>query len=408
MRYIRIILTTITLMIAAISVQASDKVIKFYLDADRTNHAQSAISIERGILTALDEVDNQVAGYKVEVVPLDHRGNVLRSKKNYQKFLADPKALAVFPGIHSPPLIINRDFINGNKALTMVAWAAGGPVTRHPSAENWVFRVSVDDTRAGGRIVDHAIDVKKCTSPHLLLESTPWGDSNLKSMTKRLAERGIYTFSTNRFGMSLKNVGSDILLKKVLRNNSDCILLVANAIEGAYIASAMQTLEAEKRIPIISHWGITGGKFIELLDDKAGSNIDLSFIQTCFSFNQNNLNPFQKAVLTRAINLFDDIQQARDITAPVGFIHGYDATRILLGAVKQAGLTGNIEQDRNAVRLALENLQQPIPGLVKTYTQPFGQFDPKTNTNAHEALGPEEYCMARYNKQGDIILDSGR
>ena len=384
---------------------AQDNIIRIYQDADRSNHVESGISIERGILTALDEVNNQIAGFQVEFVPLDHRGNVLRSKKNYDIFLADPTALAIFSGIHSPPLIRNRSFINESKALTIVPWAAGGPITRYPSPDNWVFRVSLDDTRAGGRIVDYALDTKKCQSPFLLLEATPWGDSNLTAMGSHLIKRDVTDFSVSRFGMNLKESGANILLQQITAAGSDCVILVGNAIEGTSISAAMAITEPDLQMPIISHWGITGGKLFEALGYETYSKIDLTFIQSCFSFNSDTLNDRENAVLNNAIKLFPEVNTASDIKAPVGFIHAYDATRILLEAIREADLAGDITADRNSVRLALEDLQNPVQGLVKNYTKPFSSFDENTKPNGHEALGPNNYCMGRYNRAGDIILD---
>ncbi len=393
------------LFLSSCSIGAQDKVIRIYQDADRSNHIGSAVAIERGILTALDEVEYQVAGYAIEFVPLDHRGNVLRSKRNYDAFLADDDALIIFSGIHSPPLIRNRKFINENKALTMVPWAAGAPITRYPSSENWIFRVSLDDSRAGRQLVDYALDTVRCAAPHLLLENTPWGASNLVAMSDRLEERDIRPLSVTRFGMNLKDSGADILLQKIAREGNDCILLVGNAIEGGAIVSAMADASPETKMPIISHWGITGGGFFDMVGADRFSRVDLSFVQSCFSFNTELMTSLGEKVLKRAVKLFPDIEGASDVSSPVGFIHAYDATRILLAAIGQAGLSGNMMEDRNAVRKALESLAQPVKGLVKTYNKPFGVYEENLRPNAHEALGPEDYCMAEYNLAGDIVLD---
>jgi branched-chain amino acid transport system substrate-binding protein len=352
----------------------------------------------------LDEVNNEILGHRIELMPLDHRSNVIRSQRNYETYLADPNALAMFSGLHSVPLIRNRTFINKNKALTFVPWAAAGPITRYPSPENWVFRVSLDDMRSGYRIVDYAIEAKDCTTPILMLESTPWGDSNLKTMGNRLQQRGIIEYSVERFGFGLQESAANILIARARKNKSDCLILVANSAEGLAIARALTNIPEEERIPVISHWGIIGGNFFKIFGIKDFDPIDLSFIQTCFSFNQASLNSFQQSVLDRAIYLFNDVDEAADIKASVGFIHGYDGTRILLEAIRQVSLTGNIATDKNNVRLALENLNKPVEGLIKTYDHPFSAYDEETNPNGHEALGPDSYCMARYDSQGDILL----
>ena len=80
-------------------------VLKIYLDADRTGHLESALSIEHGIKVAFSQKGNQISGIPVEFVTTDHRGNVLRSKKNMERFLKDSNGLVYIGGLHSPPLI---------------------------------------------------------------------------------------------------------------------------------------------------------------------------------------------------------------------------------------------------------------------------------------------------------------
>ena len=66
--------------------EVSDKVLRIYLDADRTVLKESAKSIEMGIRSAFAEIDNKIDGFKIEFVPLDHRGNVHRSHMHMKRF----------------------------------------------------------------------------------------------------------------------------------------------------------------------------------------------------------------------------------------------------------------------------------------------------------------------------------
>ncbi len=165
---------------------ATSNPLRIYVDADRTRHYASARSIEMGITTAFDQAGNTVQGRPVEILTLDHRGNVALSRMNLEKALADPHTLFLLGGMHSPPLIHNRDFINARRLLTLVPWAAGGPITRHPDPHNWIFRLSVDDDKAGVYLSRHATTVGTCRRPHLLLEHTAWGESNRRTMSEAL------------------------------------------------------------------------------------------------------------------------------------------------------------------------------------------------------------------------------
>ncbi|OED41553.1 hypothetical protein AB833_09280 [Chromatiales bacterium (ex Bugula neritina AB1)] len=404
MKQLHIILG-ILLLSAPVKAMANGGSVHIYQDADISNHRESSEAIQSGIEIAFDEIGNEISGFKVVYKYLDHRGNVVRSKRNYQKFTDDPNALAIYSGIHSPPLIKNRTFINENEALTLVPWAAGGPITRYPSADNWIFRLSVDDTQAAPVIINFALDNQGCKSPHLLLEKTPWGDSNLRSMAKVLDRNHHAVPEVTRFSWNLKSIGARTMLREIINKGSDCIIFVGNAIEGAVIVKEMLALPDENRIPIVSHWGITGGNFHEVVTVEDREQLDLHFIQTCFSFTNSEQSHFAKQVLTHLTHHTNGrIQEPSDLKSAVGFIHAYDLTKILIQAIEQTGLTGNMERDRKAIRLALENIDQPVKGLIKTYNSPFSEFNEETNYNAHEALDAGNYCMGKYGKNNEVVI----
>ena len=397
----------VVLLISSVlwSAQAEDKTLFVYLDADLSNHKESSQAIQKGIEVAFSDINNEIDGYKIAFKYLDHRGNVIRSKRNYQAFLKDPNALVIYSGIHSPPLIKNRSFINENKALTLVPWAAAGFITRYPSKENWIFRLSIDDSRAGSTIIDYAMTQQQCKKPHLLLEKTPWGDANLKTMSAALKNHGIEKHGISRFSWSVKAKGAAIAIDEIVNAKSDCIVLVSNAVEGAVIVNEMLNLPNEKRLPIVSHWGVTSGNFHEIIPYERRKDLELNFIQSCFSFTNPQQSPFANAVFSQLVAYSKGkITEPADLKSAVGFIHAYDLTRLLIQAIKQTGLTGNIVTDRNAIRLALENIDKPIQGLIKTYIKPFAEFNLEANKNAHEALNPDSYCMGSFGTKDEILI----
>ncbi len=380
--------------------------IRIYLDADCTGTAASSISIEQGIRTALDEVGGKLAGRPVALVVRDHRGNTRRSKKHLEEYLADEQALVLFSGLHSPPLLAHRDFINENGILVLDPWAAAASITRYPSPTNSIFRLSVDDAKAGGFLIDHVVKQRGCKRPALLLEETGWGTSNEKNMLVALRKNGLRPACVKWFNWNLKENGARILLRSIADSQADMIMLVANAPEGKTFARAMASFPPGKRLPICSHWGITGGDFPQVIGPELRQQLDLNFIQTRFSFVCHRDDTFGTAVFERAAKLFPEaIETREDIEAPTGFVHAYDLTRILIAAVEQAELGEDIGRNREAVRAALENLETPVRGLIKTYERPFGPFSEAT-PDAHEALSAEDYVMARYGSNNEVLIEA--
>lgn len=97
-----------------------------YHDADYSVNVTSANAMKMGLLTALDEVGNGFSGYSLSFVEKNHRGNIKRSFRHMQQFLKANNTLFVLGGLHSPPYIKNRDFINQNKPkLNFVASSMG-------------------------------------------------------------------------------------------------------------------------------------------------------------------------------------------------------------------------------------------------------------------------------------------
>ena len=378
-----------------------------YLDADQTGAKASGVSIEQGIRTALHQINNTLAGQSVKLIVKDHHGSSLRSKRHLKEFLKDPLALAIFSGLHSPPLLDNLAFINENKILLLDPWAAAGPITRYSKGENWVYRLSVDDSKAGNVIVNSAIK-EGFTKPYLLLEETGWGKSNFKTMNKALTEQGLKAAGTQWFNWNLGETSAKMMLRDITASKADCILMVANAHEGKTFAKALLSLPKNNRLPIRSHWGITGGDFPAIINAQDRKELDLKFLQTRFSFISSPATPFSEKTFKDAQQLFPNaIQFKQDIKAPTGFIHAYDLTRLLISAIDNSTLTGDIHQKRSSIRQALEKLNSPIKGLIKTYKRPFKPFT-KNNKDAHEALSIEDLVMAFYGDKNQIILDEKR
>ncbi|MCJ8320639.1 MAG: ABC transporter substrate-binding protein [Colwellia sp.] len=379
---------------------------RIYIDADFTGASLSSQSIYQGMETALLEVNHEIDGFTFEIKVKDHKGNSRRSKKNLQQYISDQRALAVFSGLHSPPLLANKNYINEQKILLLDPWAAAAPITRSDTSENWIFRLSIDDSNAGRYITEYAV-AEGFKKPYLLLEETGWGRSNKKHMTAALNNAGIKASGTSWFNWGLGINHAKVILRTIEQSGADVIFLVANANEGKIFAQAMIELTEVKTLPIRSHWGITGGVFIQDFTSQERNKLDIQFIQTRFNFQTKHLSKAANDVLSIAIEHFNELNNSQDIKAQTGFVHGYDLMKILIAAINQSGLTGDRDKDKLAIHQALEHLSLDVVGLLKIYKKPFSPYS-SANPNAHEALNPEDYAMGKYNEKNDVELISER
>jgi branched-chain amino acid transport system substrate-binding protein len=81
------------------------------------------------------------------------------------------------------------------------------------------------------------------------------------------------------------------------------------------------------------------------------------------------------------------------LKAPGSFsfaLHGYDSVMLYAAAVKQAN-----SLDGSAVRLALEDLKDPVQGMLKSYKKPFEK-------TSHEALTAKDLVWIRW-KDGKLL-----
>ncbi|WP_419810639.1 ABC transporter substrate-binding protein [Bacterioplanoides sp.] len=376
--------------------------LNIYLDADQTGAASSGKSIYQGISLALARHHHQIQDIPLKVLSKDHRGNSRRSKAHLQAFLNDPQGLAVVSGLHSPPLLANKEFINQNGILTLNPWAAAGPITRrgHNSAddERWIFRLSIDDSKAGEVIAESALQ-EGFSAPFLLLEDTGWGRSNNKTMMLSLKNKGVEAVGIHWFHWGLSEESARIILRDISLSGADVIFMVANAPEGKTISRALLSLPPEQRLPLRSHWGITGGDFAESIGKEGLANLDLQFIQTRFSFTGPQTR-YSKQVFDEAQRYFEEIHNENDIKAASGFIHGFDLMNLFLTSAESITFTGDIAQDRRRIRDAMYQLKQPLPGLIKTYQLPFS----KEGWDGHEALDKSDYTMGYFTPSGTIKL----
>ena len=358
------------------------------LDADMSaGAARGGSAIQRGAEIAIDEINSRggVLGRPLQLVIKDHRGNPARGLDNIKAFAAMDDIVAVLGGVHTPVAMHELKAIHQQQIIYLGPWAAGTPVVKNGYSPNYVFRISIRDEYAGAFLVAEALK-KGYRKIALALEKTGWGRSNEKAMKSALNSEGLEPTTLAWFHWGAQDM--EIAVKDIAKTNPDIILLVANAPEGLEIVRSMAALPKADRIPIISHWGITGGEFFEQAKDVL-EEVDLSILQTYSFIKPTNLNRAEK-VINAYLERYPDATDANDIFAPAGTAHAYDIIQILALAIEKAETT-----DRQSVRHALENLTE-YDGLVRNYSPPF-------SAEIHDALDESDFNLSQYNTKGVLV-----
>ena len=358
------------------------------LDADMTSgSAASGEAIRRGVVLAIDEINaaGGLLGRQVELVVRDHRGNPDRGKNNITEFAEMRDVLAVVGGIHTPVAIQELPLIHEHKLIYLGPWAAGTPVVTNGYSPNFVFRVSVRDEYAGGFLVREALQRGKQRFG-LLLERTAWGRSNEKAIKTALANADLEALPVEWLNWGEPDLSPQV--GRLHEAGADVILLVCNPLEGARAIAAVAKLPNATRPQIISHWGISAGRFFQLAREDL-KQVDLSFLQT-FSF----VAPKRKAQADRVFHAyrerFTDCKTEAQVFSPVGTAHAYEIVKMLAAAIRQNGKT-----DPTSLRKGLEALRD-YSGLIRDYHHPF-------TPDHHDALTAEDFILARFNDRGVIV-----
>ncbi len=361
------------------------------LDADLSSgSARSGVAIQRGAQLAIDEINEQggVLGRQMRLVVRDHRGNPARGADNILELAEMEGLVSILAGLHTPVAMRELKSIHRHGIPFLVPWAAGTSIVENSYQPNYVFRVSIRDRDAGRFLVEQAL-AQGFTRVGLLLERTAWGRSNQKSINLALQQAGLSAVETEWFHWGERKFQP--VLKKLQRAGAEVVLLVANAPEGEGVVKEMATLSEERRMPILSHWGITGGTFYQSVGHLL-RQVELQFLQT-YSFLKPH-DPVRSAdVVERYCSTFgctENVVAEKAIFAPAGTAHAYDLVHLLKVAIETVGST-----ERTAVRDGLEQIKE-YRGLVRHYHPPF-------TMNRHDALDMSDMYMARYDEGGSIV-----
>lgn len=345
----------------------------------------SAQAIQLGAQAATNEVNaagGLLGGRPLQLVLRDNHSVPARGVENLRLLAGKSGLVAVFGGRFSPVILEQLPVIAEHRIPFFALWSSADKIVKNEMQPNYVFRVSLHDSIAMPFLLEQAKS-RGFSRVGLLLSNTAWGRSGLAAAENHLRRtRGLSIVAS-----SWINWADESLISKyhgMLAAGAQAILVVAND-EVSVLVREMAALPAPQRLPLMLHWGATGGEFVEQ-SGAALRQVDVSVLQTFsfFSADRQMRDRFMRAVEPLGIRRFEDIRSA------VGAAHAYDAVHLLAQAITKAG-----SDDRVRIRDALEHLPA-WRGLVKAYRPAFSPAN-------HEALSSSDLLMARYRDDGVLV-----
>jgi branched-chain amino acid transport system substrate-binding protein len=347
----------------------------------------SAQAVRQGMEIAIDEINQKggvLGGRKLELVVMDNRSIPAMGVDNLRALAARPDLVGVFGGKFSPVVMEWIPVAHELGIPVFAPWSSANPITDHDRKPSYSFRLSLKDTWAAPAFMRFAKEERGAQRVGVILPNTAWGRSNQSAIAKASEKSGVVIVGERWY-----NWGDKTLIEiyhELQKLGAQAIILVANEGEGSILIKEIAALPAADRLPIISHWGITGGAMADLAGD-ALHKVDLTVVQT-YSF-IGAKSPAALRVLA-ALKTRYGIPEAEKIKSPVGVAQAYDLTHILARAIDKAGST-----NRRKIRDALEKLG-PYDGLVRRYNPPFAP-------DRHDALTPGDVFMARYTAEDTLV-----
>ena len=372
--------------LSTVNAQASEPVYIGFDGSYGQKSDTSAKAIELGARIAIDEINAHggvLNGRQLELTTRDNQGLTMRGRDNYVEMASQKDLVAVLGGKHSPVIVESIPDAQRMKVPYVSVWGSANQITDNVQDDSYMFRLSLKDEWGVVALLAQAVKVSSNHKICVLVPNTLWGRSGEKVLRDKSQSLHANLASVNWYNWGDKDFGRQ--LNACSESGATVILMIANETEGALIVNEIAQRPQVERLPIVAHWGITGGDFAALTG-KSLDKVNLRVIQT-FSF-VNNPRPKAQALATKVMTA-QGVKSPEAISSPVGVAQAYDTVYLVASAINKAQSTQG-----TAVRNALEKLP-PYDGAIKRYAPPFTQ-------SKHDALNSQQVLFARIKPDGSI------
>ncbi len=346
--------------------------------------APMGASMRDGAMLAVTEINAaggvDVNGHKMpfEVIERDDEAKNERGALIGQE-LASMKDLSGVIGSVNTGVVLAGDKYLQEKGITKIITPAAGSA----SMTQWskagvkdlsIFRFAADDAIQSAMVVEEAMR-RGYTKVGLLFDSTNYGVSGRDDLMNQIKTQGnkLQVVATEKFNIGDKDMTAQLLRAKA--GGAQAILIWGIGPEMAAVSNGMAKIGM--KVPLIGGWTLCMSNYI----DNAGKNGDGTLMPQTFI--EDPITPKAKAF----IEAYHNAYHVTRIPSPVSAAQGYDAVYIFAAAVKQAKST-----DTHKIKAALEDLQEPVKGVIATWNHPYSKWNP-ADEQTHEAFRRAQVVM---------------
>ncbi len=329
---------------------------------------------------------------KIEIVERDDEAKNERGALIAQELAAMKDLSGVIGSVNTGVVMAGDKYFQDTGITKIICPAAGSAsmtqwVTKpeKPGPERLsIFRFAAHDAIQAALVVEEAI-ARKLTKVAILHDDTNYGVSGRDDLLDQIAKQGnkLEVVTQEKFKIGDKDMTAQILKAKSL--GAQGILIWAIGPEEAAVSNGMAKLGY--KVPLIGGWTLSMSNYI----DNAGPNGNGTLMPQTF---------IEEPVTPRAKAFIEAYHKAYNVTripSPVAAAQGYDAVLVFAAAVKQAGSTDSLK-----IRDALEDLKEPVNGVIATWKKPYSRWSP-TDVTTHEAFRKEQTVMGMV-KDGRVVF----
>jgi branched-chain amino acid transport system substrate-binding protein len=383
-----------SLLLAALGLQAGDTVKIALTGPFSGGSAPMGVSARDGAKLAVAEINAaggiQVGGkkMKIEIIERDDEAKNERGALIAQELAAMSDLSGVIGTVNTGVCIAGDKHLQEKGITKIICPAAGSKsMTQWSEAgvkENSIFRFAAYDGIQAAMVVEEATN-RGLNKVAVIYDSTNYGISGRNDMLDQIKKQGnkLTVVAEEKFNIGDKDMTAQLLRAKSA--GAQAILIWAIGPELAAISNGEAKIGM--KAPLIGGWTLSMSNYI----DNAGKNGNGTLMPQTFI--EDPITPKAKSF----INGYHQTFKVGRIPSAVAAAQGYDALYILAAAIKQAGST-----DTHKVKLALEDLKEPVQGVIATWNHPYTKWDP-ADVTTHEAFRREQVVMGMV-KDGRVVF----
>ena len=329
------------------------------------------ISMREGIRIAANQINDNggLLGRPIRLIERDDEARNERGAQVAQELIQREGIVAGLGIVNTGVALASQRHYQLARIPMITSVATGTLITRQflppEFPDNYIFRVSANDSLQAQVIVDEAVDRSGLRRLAIFHDATNYGVLGSEDLIAALQRRNITPVIIERFQLRQADMTQPLL--RARDAGAEAVLTYGIGPELAQIANGLARLNW--KVPIIGSWTLAMSNFI----DNAGPNAEGTRMPQTFI--QDPSTPAQRDFLAA----WQRSTGTQRIPVPPAAAQGYDSALLLAEGIRQAN-----SLEGNRIREALEDLRTPVPGVVMTYVRPYSRDQHETLTSPRQ------------------------